>query len=121
MVDVLSEMLARLRVDNDLDLAAICADGLLVASDHAEGLDAEGICATAGDGFLMMTALGGELGRGEPRMLTVEYQGGTVVICPLDHGATLVMLTGGALNLGRLRLAARRFLAQYQAAAEAAA
>ncbi|GIW04499.1 MAG: hypothetical protein KatS3mg059_1119 [Thermomicrobiales bacterium] len=121
MVDVLTDMLARLRVDNDLDLAAISADGLLVAADYSDGLDAEGICATAGDGFLMMTALGGELGRGEPRMLTVEYQHGTIVLCPLDHGATLVLLTGSALNLGRLRLAARRFQAQYLAAVEQAA
>ena len=121
MVNVLTDMLARLRADNDLDLAAISADGLMVAVDHAEGLDAEGICATAGDGFLMMTALGAELGRGEPLMLTIEYERGTVVLCPLEHGATLVMLSGNVLNLGRLRLAARRFQAHYLAAAEAAA
>ena len=29
-------------------------------------------------------------------MLTVEYEGGTVVVGPLDHGAALVMLTGNA-------------------------
>ncbi len=113
MLDNLTEMLARLRTDNDLDLAAICADGLLVAADGADGLDAEDICATAGDGFLMMTALGHELKRGEAEMLTIEYEQGTVVLCPLEHGATLVMLTGSALNLGRLRIAARRFQTQY--------
>ena len=67
MADALNDLLARLRADNDLDLAAVSADGLMVGADHAEGLDAEAVCATAGDGFLMMTALGVELGRGEPR------------------------------------------------------
>jgi predicted regulator of Ras-like GTPase activity (Roadblock/LC7/MglB family) len=92
-----------------------------VASDEADGVDAEGICATAADGYLVMTALGIELGRGEQQMLTIEYTGGTVIVCPLEHGAVLVMLTGGSANLGRLRLAARRFQAQYVESASAAA
>ncbi len=33
MVDVLNEMLARLRTDNDLVLAAISGDGMMVAAD----------------------------------------------------------------------------------------
>ncbi len=121
MIDVFNDMLARLRADNDLDMAAIAADGLMVASSSAGGFDAEGICATAGDGFLMMTALGGELQRGDAGMLTIEYAGGTVLVCPLELGAVLVMLTGSAVNLGRLRLAARRFQAQYLETAAVAA
>jgi predicted regulator of Ras-like GTPase activity (Roadblock/LC7/MglB family) len=121
MIDVLDEMLARLRSDNDLELAAVSADGMLVSADGADNVDAEGICATAADGYLVMTALGIELSRGEQRMLTIEYSGGTVVVCPLEHGAVLVMLTGSNPNLGRLRLAARRFQAQYlESAAKAA-
>lgn len=121
MVDLLTEMVARLRADNDLDLAAISADGLMVAADQAEGFDAEAVCATSGDGYLMMSALGHELQRGEQEMLTIEYEAGTVLVCPLEHGAVLVMLTGNAVNLGRLRLAARRFQAQYLQSAEMAA
>ena len=121
MVDVLNEMLARLRTDNDLVLAAISADGMMVAADFAEGVDAENVCATAGDGYLMMTALGSELMRGDQIMLTVEYEGGTVVITPLELGAVLVMLTGPSTNLGRIRLAARRFHSQYLQHAEVAA
>ena len=113
MVDILNEMLARLRSENDLQFAAISADGMLVAGDSEDGIDAEGICATAGDGYLVMTALGVELGRGESQMMTVEYSNGTVMIAPLDYGAVLVMLTNGTANLGRLRLASRRFQAQY--------
>ena len=116
MADALNEMLARLRADNDLDLAAVSADGLTVGADGAEGVDIEGVCATAGDAYLMMTALGAELGRGEPTMLTIEYQGGTVVVSPLEHGAALIMLTGQGVNLGRLRLATRRFQEQYAGA-----
>ncbi|HEX3301994.1 MAG TPA: roadblock/LC7 domain-containing protein [Thermomicrobiales bacterium] len=121
MVDVLEEMLARLRADNDLEFAAISADGMQVASDGADSLDAEGICATAADGYLVMTALGIELDRGDQQMLTIEYANGTVIVCPLEHGAVLVMLTGGNANLGRLRLAARRFQAHYVESASAAA
>jgi predicted regulator of Ras-like GTPase activity (Roadblock/LC7/MglB family) len=121
MVDVFNEMLARLRADNDLEFAAISADGMQVAADSAEGVDSESICATAADGYLVMTALGVELARGAQQMLTIEYTGGTVLVCPLEHGAVLVMLTGGNANLGRLRLAARRFQAQYEESASQAA
>ena len=117
MSDELTELLARLRADNGLVLAAVCADGLMVAADAAEGMDPERICATAGDGFLMMTALGAELQAGEATMLTIEYERGTVVVNPLGYGAVLVMMTGSAVNLGRLRLAARRFQEQAMNAA----
>ena len=116
MADALTEMLARLRADNDLDLAAVSADGLVVGSDQVARLYAETICATAGDGVLVMTALGAEFGRGDPVMLTIEYDGGTVIVSPLEHGAALIMLTGHAVNLGRLRIAARRFQGQYAGA-----
>ncbi len=116
MADAVNELLARLRTDNNLELVAVTADGMLVESDQADGLDAESVCATAGDGYLMMTALGAELGRGDPTMLTIEYQGGTVVVGPLEHGAALIMLTGQGVNLGRLRLATRRFQEQYAGA-----
>jgi predicted regulator of Ras-like GTPase activity (Roadblock/LC7/MglB family) len=113
VVDLLNDMLARLRAENELQFAAVSADGMLVAADSDEGIDAEGICATAGDGYLVMTALGVELGRGESQLMTVEYADGTVIITPLEYGAVLVMLTSGTVNLGRLRLASRRFQAQY--------
>ena len=121
MIEVLTDMLSRLRGDNELALAAISADGMMVAADAAEEIDAEHVCATAGDAYLMMLALGAELQRGEQIMLTVEYEGGTVLIAPLEHGAVLVMMTSGAVNLGRLRLAARRFQSQYLQQAELAA
>jgi predicted regulator of Ras-like GTPase activity (Roadblock/LC7/MglB family) len=113
VLDLLTDMLARLRADNDLEFAAIAADGMMVVADSVEGVDADGVCATAADGYLVMTALGIELQRGEQQMLTIEYSGGTVLVCPLEHGAVLVMLTGGNANLGRLRLAARRFQSAY--------
>jgi predicted regulator of Ras-like GTPase activity (Roadblock/LC7/MglB family) len=117
MADGLNELLARLRADNGLDLAAVSADGLMVGADSIDELDVEGVCATVGDVFLMMTALGTELERGEPNMLTIEYDAGTMIVSPLNHGAALVMLTGSALNLGRLRIATRRFQEQYAEAA----
>ena len=61
---------------------------------------------------LMAQDLAGLAGK-EGLMLTVEYEGGTVLITPLELGAVLVMLTGTSVNLGRVRLAARRFHSQY--------
>ncbi len=118
MADTLDERLTRLRADNDLDLVAVVADGMIVSADYADGLDAESIGATAGDGFLMMSALGIELGRGAPSLLTIEYRDGTMLVGHLDHGAALVLLTGQAVNLGRLRIAVRQF--RQQAAEDAA-
>jgi predicted regulator of Ras-like GTPase activity (Roadblock/LC7/MglB family) len=121
MHDTLKDMLARLRADNELDLAAISADGMMVVADYDAALDGDAICATAGDGYLMMSALSEELHRGGQAMLTIEYERGSLLIYALEHGAVLVMLTGSAVNLGRLRLAARRFQAQYVEAAAIAA
>ena len=115
MADALNELLARLRADNNLELTAVSSDGLLVAADHADGIDAETLCATVGDGYLMMSAIGSELGRGDAERLTIEYGDGTIVVSPLEHGAALIMLTGSAVNHGRLRIATRRFAEQYAA------
>ena len=114
MAEGLDELLVRLRADNGLKLAAVSADGLVVAADGTDDVDAEDVCATVGDAYLMMTALGAELGRGEPRQLTIEYDDGTVIVSPLEHGAVLIVVTQAAVNLGRLRIASRRFQAQYQ-------
>jgi predicted regulator of Ras-like GTPase activity (Roadblock/LC7/MglB family) len=88
---------------------------LLVGADCNDDIDAESVCLTAGDIFLMKSALGAELGRGTPTLLTVEYDGGTLVVGSLSHGAELIMLTRNGANLGRLRLAARKFQEQYAA------
>jgi predicted regulator of Ras-like GTPase activity (Roadblock/LC7/MglB family) len=113
MVDPINDLLAKVRADNDLDLAAVSTDGLLVGVDAAEDLDVEGVCLTAGDIYLMKSALGAELGRGTPTLLTVEYESGMLVVGSLAQGAELILLTRNGANLGRLRLAARRFQEQY--------
>ncbi|CAA9542425.1 MAG: hypothetical protein AVDCRST_MAG73-2072 [uncultured Thermomicrobiales bacterium] len=38
------------------------------------------------------------------------------MVAALEHGATLAMASGHAVNLGRLRTAARRFQEQYRGA-----
>jgi predicted regulator of Ras-like GTPase activity (Roadblock/LC7/MglB family) len=116
MEQALQELLARMRAENDLDLAAVCADGLLVGADSAEHLDAQTISMAAGDIYLLKSALGAEIDRGLPKMAMVEYDGATVVVSSLDHGAELVLVTRAESNLGRLRIAARRFHEQYHAA-----
>lgn len=66
MSDVLTDLLTRLRADHDLDLAVVGADGLVVAADPVEGADVEAIATSIGDHCLMMTALGAEVGAGDP-------------------------------------------------------
>ena len=116
MDDDLNQQLARLRAENDLDLAAVAMDGLLVGAAHAEELDAEGICLAVGDIALLKSALGAALGRGTPLLTTCEYEGGALVACALDLGAELVLLTREEANLGRLRVAARRFQEHFSGA-----
>ena len=113
MADPINDLLVRVRAENDLDLAAVSADGLLVGVDSAEGIDAERVCLTAGDLYLMKSVLGEELGRGAPGLVTVEYENGTLVVGSLTQGAEMILLTRNGANLGRLRLAARRFQEQY--------
>ena len=113
MADPINDLLTKVRADNDLELAAVSADGLLVGIDAADGIDAESVCLTAGDIFLMKSALGAELERGSPTLLTVEYEAGTLIVGSLNQGAELIMLTRNGANLGRLRLAARRFQELY--------
>ena len=114
MADIFNDLLARLRADNDLDLVAVSTDGLVVAADPADGERVETVCASAGDLLVIMTAFGVDVDAGEPRILTTEYEGGTVMVIALEHGETLTMVAGHAVNLGRLRTAARRFKEQYR-------
>ena len=51
MADPINDLLTKVRADNDLDFAAVSADGMLVGVDTAEGIDAESVCLTAGDIF----------------------------------------------------------------------
>lgn len=113
MLEELNAMLRDLRSELHLEVAAISADGNLIAGDFESGHDANRIAAAAGDGFLMMAAMGGLINRGEEMLLSIEYDNGALVVSPLEPGAVLVMVAGVMADIGMLRVAARRFQAQY--------
>jgi hypothetical protein len=84
------------------ELTTISANGPIVAPGLAAGF-------------------GVEAQPGEPVSSQSSYQSGTAIVCLLEHSAVLVMLPGNAATPGRLRLAARRFQAQYLETAALAA
>lgn len=114
MTHTLTALLTRLRSDHDLDLAAVTSDGVVAAVDSTPGLDTEAVCNTVGDLVLLNAALGAEMDRGSTRMSLIEYERGAVVITPLKTGEDLVLLSTDTTNLGRVRIAARRFQEAYK-------
>ncbi|MGI8644116.1 MAG: roadblock/LC7 domain-containing protein [Thermomicrobiales bacterium] len=113
MPDDVTPMLARLRADHDLELAAVAFNGEVVAADAAGGIDVAQICSTVTDVMLLGAALGAEMDLGSMRMTSIEYERGTVVMTPLATGEDLVLLTTDPSNLGQIRIAARRFQSAY--------
>ena len=114
MTESLATVLERLQTAANVDLAAIVSmDGFLVESAAAQGpdgaMDAEEFAAVATNGLMVAQALGREIDRGGVDSAILEYERGTVIINALDEEVALVMLAGADINLGRLRLLARRY------------
>jgi predicted regulator of Ras-like GTPase activity (Roadblock/LC7/MglB family) len=80
-------------------------------------MDAEEFAAVATNGLMVAKAIGLEIGRGTIDSAIFEYDGGTVVINTLDDDLVLILLANPGVNLGRLRLLARRYREELVAAA----
>jgi predicted regulator of Ras-like GTPase activity (Roadblock/LC7/MglB family) len=110
MTAELTQLLQRMQAYDGTDLiAVITVDGLLIDSASRSDIDATAVAAATCNALLMARALGGELGRGEPNLITIEYQGGLLLLQPLDEDLGLVMLAPRETNLGRLRLVMRKY------------
>lgn len=125
MAESLATILERLQTAANVDLAAVVSmDGFLVDSAAAQSgdgtMDAEEFAAVATNGLMVAQALGREIDRGGVDSAILEYERGTVIINALDEEVALVMLAGADVNLGRLRLLARRYRDELVAAANAA-
>lgn len=106
----LTQLLRKLQAADGIDLVAVISmDGLLIDSAAREDGDAQRLATVACNGMLMMRAVGYELGRGEPVQAILEYQGGLMLLEPLDEDLGLVMLAVKDANLGRMRLVARKY------------
>jgi predicted regulator of Ras-like GTPase activity (Roadblock/LC7/MglB family) len=114
----LATLLGRLQVAGGVDLAAIVSsDGFLIEAAHNDGLDAEEFAAVATNGLMVAKAIGLEVARGEIDSAIFEYTGGTIIINALDEELVLILLASAGVNLGRLRLIARRYREELIAAA----
>jgi hypothetical protein len=114
----LATLLGRLQVAGGVDLVAVVSsDGFLIEAAHNEGLDAEEFAAVATNGLMVAKAIGLESARGTIDSAIFEYDGGTVVINALDDDLVLILLASPGVNLGRLRLLARRYREELIAAA----
>lgn len=123
MGDNLAGVLERLQLAGNIDLAAVVStDGFLIESAAAQGSadglpDAEEFASVAINGLMVARALGREIERGEITDALLEYERGTVMIQALDDEIALVLLASHDVNLGRLRLLARRYRDEIVAAA----
>jgi predicted regulator of Ras-like GTPase activity (Roadblock/LC7/MglB family) len=114
----LAILLGRLQVAGGVDLVAVVSsDGFLIEAAHNDGLDAEEFAAVATNGLMVAKAIGMESGRGTIDSAIFEYDGGTVVINALDDELVLILMASPGVNLGRLRLLARRYREELVAAA----
>jgi predicted regulator of Ras-like GTPase activity (Roadblock/LC7/MglB family) len=114
----LATLLGRLQVAGGVDLVAVVSsDGFLIEAAHNDGLDAEEFAAVATNGLMVAKAIGMESGRGTIDSAIFEYDGGTVVINALDDELVLILMASPGVNLGRLRLLARRYREELVAAA----
>ena len=123
MGDNLAGVLERLQLAGNVDLAAVVStDGFLIESVAAQGggdgaVNAEEFASVAVNGLMVARALGREIERGDVTDALLEYERGTVIIQALDEEIVLVLLASQDVNLGRLRLLARRYREEIVAAA----
>lgn len=106
----LATLLGRLQIAGGVDLVAVVSgDGFLIEAAHTEGLDAEELAAVATNGLMVAKAIGMELKRGNVDSVIFEYAKGTLLMNSLDEELVLLLLANPGVNLGRLRLLARRY------------
>jgi len=116
----LATLLGRLQIAGGVDLAAVVSsDGFLIEAAHTEGLDAEELASVATNGLMVAKAIGLEIKRGAIDSVIFEYGKGTLTMHTLDEELVLLLLANPGVNLGRLRLLARRYHDELMVAAGA--
>jgi predicted regulator of Ras-like GTPase activity (Roadblock/LC7/MglB family) len=116
----LATLLGRLQIAGGVDLVAVVSsDGFLIEAAHIEGMDAEELAAVATNGLMVAKAIGMELKRGAIDSVIFEYGKGTLMMSSLDEDLVLLLIANPGVNLGRLRLLARRYHDELMVAAGA--
>lgn len=93
-----------------VDLAAIVSmDGMQIESYSRGNLDVDAVCAVATHGLRLSEALGREVDKGETRQTVLEYDGGAIVMEPLNEDAMMLIVSADPNSIGRIRYMSKRY------------
>lgn len=88
-------------------------DGLVIhGARNGDQDDLDALAAIAASVVSNLQALGNDVGRRGLQQAIAEYGDGTVVLQPVSEDASLVVLSDGSGNLGRIRFLVRRHAAE---------
>lgn len=83
-------------------------DGLLIDSQVADGIDAEGLAARVPSIMAAADDIGAAAGRGETVTAVIEHGNGMAVLSSLSPDALLLVLVASHANIGQLLFELRR-------------
>jgi len=86
----------------------VSRDGFIIDGTSGEDVDLETLAAITSSAFVAWESAGIEVAIGQPRVLLVETENGSLVVTPVDSDALLVLMGNRMANLGRIRIEAAR-------------
>lgn len=89
-------------------IAVVSDEGLVIEAHLAAPVDRDATAALAATVLRGLDTLGQATGRGAPRLVVLEAEGGATILHRLANGATLVVLAAVDGDLGRLLHELRR-------------
>jgi len=93
-----------------VDLAAVVStDGMQIESYSRGNVDVDSLCAIATTGLRISEALGLEMAKGEARQTVLEYEGGAVVLEPLNEDAMMLVVSADPNSIGRIRYMSKKY------------
>ncbi|MEI6044434.1 MAG: roadblock/LC7 domain-containing protein [Chloroflexota bacterium] len=93
-----------------VDLAAIVSiDGMQIESYSRGNLDVDALCAIATTGLRISEALGREMERGNAKQTVLEYEGGAIVLEPLNDEAMMLVVSADPKSIGRIRYMSKKY------------
>jgi len=103
--EMLEKILKDLRAVGDVDASAIVSrDGLLIAADIPQNINAEAFAAMTATMLGAAETATSELGRGVPDRVIVEGGEGKIIAAGAGSKALLVVMTNPKANLGLILL-----------------
>jgi len=93
-----------------VDLAAVVSiDGMQIESYSRGNIDVDSLCAIATTGLRISEALGREMERGNALQTVLEYEGGAIVLEPLNDEAMMLIVSADPNSIGRIRYMSKKY------------